>query len=687
MDTKPESLNRRSYIKTSGLAAISAAAQAASAAAAPSLAGAQGLAQTAESKPKREPEVPRPVGPRTTLHVLDYYRPGMTDADVIQAAIDAAIASGGPADVILENKTYHIDRTIKINRTSDLTLDGNGALLLMTRYVMAINVNDCARIRLTNMTYDYDPLPFTQGEVVKVDPRGMTWDLKIDAGFPWDGAFLDMTRKGGAIFLHLMDVRQRMVKQGSHEPKIRTIEIIGDRMLRVADKNRAFVENLAAGDVLVIGPWALFGDPKIIAENPKKFAPYYTIYHWQHSVIHMVNTEACQTDRLTFHAGPAALYEFAGKGGNRHLHNTVRPGLRPEGAGRERQMSMLLDVFESLSMERGPLVEDWVVERSGDDAIVLFGLFSKIVDAPGSRTVLVTPMYRNILAEGDTVEIRNSDDTVQGVARVTRIRTVHRPELAGKNREVHQQCVHPFPWTPETFLELALDKYIPSQPGDRIIALNRRCQGTVIRNNHIRGIRANGMRIQAADVLIENNDIEHTTMSGIKLSLDRENLMMAAPMENIVIRGNRIRGNGLLPVRDPAAVGMHAGIQQLLVGKEGNARRFFSKNTSARNITIENNLIENTAHYGILCANASQVVIRNNVIRDANQMELQANALGFKPDSAILVAASDHVTVENNTITPGKYGRKDVAEFESTAVKITRSLTRERARAKTEAKR
>jgi hypothetical protein len=252
---------------------------------------------------------------------------------------------------------------------------------------------------------------------------------------------------------------------------------------------------------------------------------------------------------------------------------------------------------------------------------------------------------------------------------------VNRPEFADKNREVHQQCVHPFPWTPDTFLELNLDKDIASQPGDRIIALNRRCHGAVIRRNRIRGIRANGMRIQAADVLVEDNEIEHVTMSGIKLSLERENLMMGAPTENIVIRGNRIKGIALLPVVDPAAVGMHAGIQQMLIGKENNNRRFFSKNTSARNITIENNLIENTAHYGILCANASLVVIRNNVIRGANQMEPQANALGFKPDSAILVAASDQVTVENNAITPGRYGRKDVAEFESTAVKITRPPT------------
>lgn len=606
--------------------------------------------------------------PKTDFYVMDYQKPGTTDAAVIQKAIDAAIASGAPADVVLENKTYHIDQTIMINRTSDITVDGNGAQLVMTKYIMAIKVYDCTRIRLTNMTFDYDPLPFTQGEVVKVDPQAMTWDLRIDDGYPWGEDFLETILKGYAI-LQLVDVRQRIVKQGSYGPGVAKIEVVGERLLRVTDRNRPFVENLAVGDVAAVKPWAVFGDPKVIAENPKKFAKFYTIYHWQHSVIHLVNTGECQTDRLTFHTGPSALYEFAGKGGNRHLNNTVRPGPRPMGAKRDRQSSVILDVFESVSMERGPLVEDWVIERSGDDAIVLFGLFSKIVDSPGSGTVLVTPMYRNILAEGDTVEIRDSDDSVKGVAGVTRLRTVNRPELADKNREVHQQCVHPFPWTPETFLELTLDKDIPSQPGDRIIALNRRCQGTVIRNNHIRGIRANGMRIQAADVLIENNDIEHVTLSGIKLSLDRENLMMGAPIDNIVIRGNRIKGIALQPVGDSAAAGMSAGIQQLLIGKENNNRRFFSKNISARNITIENNLIENTAYYAILCANASQVVIRGNVIRGANKMEPQTNELGFKPESAILVAASDHVTVVNNAVTPGKYGKKEVMVYESKAVK------------------
>ena len=686
MNTKPESLNRRDFIKTSGLAAISAAALATGAASTPVFAGAQGLAQTAESKPKSEPGFPEPVGPRTTFHVLDYYRPGMTDAAVIQAAINAAIASGGSADVVLENKTYRIDRTIMIERTSDLTFDGNGALLVVTKYVMAINVNDCTRIGLLNMTFDYDPLPFTQGEVVRLDPEARTWDMRIDAGYPCDEDFLKLLPQGSPL---VMDVKERIIKRGSAGGgNISKAERQADGLVRITMGNRSAIEGLQIGDVVVLTPQFIFGG---VNEVGKNFFNRY--FHWQHSVIRMINTEACRTDRLIFYTGPSALYDYVGKGGNAHTNNMVRPGPRPAGAARDRQLSVTLDVFQSCGKKKGPLVENWLIERAHDDGIVVWGYYSKIIEQPAPDRVIVTPIYRDIITAGDHIEIRDIDDTVKGTARVSTIQPVHRPDLAGKNRDIHERGGYPlpFPWTPEDFLELKLDKAIPAQFGDRIIALNSRNQGAVIRNNRIRGIRARGIKIRAADVLVENNVVEDTTMSGIELAAEREFLLLGAPQENIVIRGNRIRNTSLYQNKaGHAPVVTNAGIRLIHCGKtvkDQYSRESFSKVVIDRNITIENNLIENTAHYAILCANASQVVIRGNVIRGANQMEPQTNALGFKPDSAILVAASDQVAVENNAVTPGKYGRKDVAEFESTALKITRPPTSEPARAKTAVKR
>jgi hypothetical protein len=400
-------------------------------------------------------------------------------------------------------------------------------------------------------------------------------------------------------------------------------------------------------------------------------------WHWQHSVIRMINTESCDTDRLTFNTGPSALYDFMGNGGNRHTNISVRPGPRPAGAARDRQLSVTMDVFQSCAKKRGPLVENWFIDRSHDDGIVLWGYFSKVIEQPAPDRVVFTPIYRDIIAAGDLIEIRDIDDTVKGTARVLAIQPVHRPDVAGKNRDMHENRGYPlpYPWTPENLLELKLETGVAAEAGDRIIALNRRNQGAVIRNNHVRGIRARGIKIRASEVLVENNLVEDTTMSGIELAAERELLMLGAPQDNIVIRGNRIRNISLYKRKfGHATVVANAGIRLIHCGKtvqDQYGREAFSKVVMNRNITIENNVIENTAEYGILCANASQVVIRGNLIRGANQMEPKTNALGFKPDSAILVAASDHVTVENNAITPGKYGRKDVAEFESTAVKTT----------------
>ncbi|MEI7817827.1 MAG: right-handed parallel beta-helix repeat-containing protein, partial [Desulfuromonadales bacterium] len=672
MNYKPDSLNRRNFIKSSGIAAISVAAIATGASSSSVFAGNQGLANPTESKSIGEPVFPGPVGQRTTFHVLDYYRPGMTDAAVIQSAIDAAIASAAPADVVLENKTYHVDQTIRIYRANDLTLNGNGAKLVMTKYVMSINVNDCARTRLTNMTFDYDPLPFTQGEVVKIDTQAMTYDVRIDAGYPGDPQFMTMLKTGSSL---VVDQKQRIIKQGSAGGgAISSAERQADGVVRVTGGRSAF-DGLEVGDVVVLVPQFIFGGKE---ELGKDFFNRY--FYFQHSTIRMINTEACGTDRLTFHTGPSALYDYMGNGGNSHTNNSVVPGPRPAGAVRDRQLSVTLDVFQSCGKKKGPLVENWLIDRSHDDGIVLWGYFSKIIEQPVPDRVIVTPIYRDIITAGDLIEIRDIDDQVKGTARVSSMQTVHRADLAGKNSDIHEKGGYPlpYPWTPEDFLELKLDKNIPAaQLGDRIIALNRRNQGAVIRNNHIRGIRARGIKIRATDVLVENNLVEDTTMSGIELAAERELLMLGAPQENIVIRGNRIRNISLYKSRGgPATVVTNAGIRLIHCGKTVNdqySRESFSKVIANRNITIENNLIENTPYYAILCANASQVVIRDNVIRDANMMEPQTNALGFKPESAILVAASDHVTVGNNKITSGKYGKKEVDVYDSTAVKVLKA--------------
>jgi putative cofactor-binding repeat protein len=670
MSTPPESLKRRDFLKTSSLAAISAAALATGAASASASAAPQNLAQAADSKSTPATSAPEPIGPRATFHALDYYRPGRSDADVIQAAIDAAIAKGGPADVVLENKTYRIDRTIKIHQTRDLTLEGNGALLLMTQYIMAINVHDCTQVRLANMAFDYDPLPFTQGEVVGVDLQTMTWDLKIDAGYPSGPEFLTMLRLGSTL---IVDEKQRIIKRGTVVGGvIARAERQPNGVVRIFTEKRQSVEGLRIGDVAVLASMFMYGGAN---ELGRDFFNRY--WHWQHSVIRMINTESCDTDRLTFNTGPSALYDFMGNGGNRHTNISVRPGPRPAGAARDRQLSVTMDVFQSCAKKRGPLVENWFIDRSHDDGIVLWGYFSKVIEQPAPDRVVFTPIYRDVIAAGDLIEIRDIDDTVKGTARVSAIQPVHRPDLAGKNRDLHENQGYPlpYPWTPEDLLEIKLETGVTAEAGDRIIALNRRNQGAVIRNNHVRGVRARGIKIRASEVLVENNLVEDTTMSGIELAAERELLMLGAPQDNIVIRGNRIRNVSLYQRKfGSATVVANAAIRLLHCGKsvkDQYSREAFSKVVMNRNITIENNVIENTAEYGILCANASQVVIRGNVIRGANQMEPQTNALGFKPDSAILVAASDHVTVENNAVTPGKYGRKDVAEFESTAVTTT----------------
>ena len=142
---------------------------------------------------------------------------------------------------------------------------------------------------------------------------------------------------------------------------------------------------------------------------------------------------------------------------------------------------------------------------------------------------------------------------------------------------------------------------LSAEAGDRIIALNRRNQGAVIRNNHVRGVRARGIKIRASEVLVENNLVEDTTMSGIELAAERELLMLGAPQDNIVIRGNRIRNVSLYQRKfGSATVVANAAIRLLHCGKsvkDQYSREAFSKVVMNRNITIENNVIETVSSF------------------------------------------------------------------------------------------
>ena len=65
----------------------------------------------------------------------------------------------------------------------DFTFDGGGSEFYLEKLETAISVYKSENVTIRNLSIDYDPLPFTQGEVVSVDYPNNTFVFRPDPGY------------------------------------------------------------------------------------------------------------------------------------------------------------------------------------------------------------------------------------------------------------------------------------------------------------------------------------------------------------------------------------------------------------------------------------------------------------------------------------------------------------------------
>ena len=89
-----------------------------------------------------------------------------------------------------------------------MTIDGNGARLVMTDLKHAVRLSDCRNVTVKNLTVDYDPLPFTQGVITSVSPDSRVVEFTIDKGYP------DLTGPYAVARMHLFTADEAVVTYG-----------------------------------------------------------------------------------------------------------------------------------------------------------------------------------------------------------------------------------------------------------------------------------------------------------------------------------------------------------------------------------------------------------------------------------------------------------------------------------------
>lgn len=129
------------------------------------------------------------------FNVADYGAEGdgkTDDFGAIHAAVDAAKAAGGGIVRFDGPKMYRVvglknfteESALDLKKAKNIKVEGNGAMMLLHPPDSFASVSDAENIQIDGFTIDYDPRPYYQGMIKKIDMKAMTVDISVPERYP-----------------------------------------------------------------------------------------------------------------------------------------------------------------------------------------------------------------------------------------------------------------------------------------------------------------------------------------------------------------------------------------------------------------------------------------------------------------------------------------------------------------------
>jgi len=479
-----------------------------------------------------------------------------------------------------------------------LEIDARGVLLMMAKPKHTlVAFRNCSNMRVRGLTIDCESLLFTQGLVDAIEPNGGWYDVRIEDGYPTDLAALGRPRP-----MSIFEPKTREFKNAVADLFIGRLEKRGADTWRVFPVKEVIGRHRFPTDTVQVGD---------LAAIPFSGGPALTCRGCENMTFE---------DVTIYHSGSMAFHEHGGAG-NTELRR-CRVMRKP---GTSRLLSTCADGFHCKNMRRGPLVEECLFEGMHDDGINVHGMFSRVIESPKGGSVTTAPCFLEWAEPGDRVEFfRSATGGSLGVFEVLNCAQLPAADYREKAREFWPSFGYRLAY------RLQLDPPPVVAPGDAMVSLNYVGEGYVIRNNTFRNHRYRAILAKGSNGLIEGNQIYGCSNDAISLTpiLYSE----CGFSRNVTVRGNTIQHVGMLPWHQ-AAIKVSVIGGSAITGREH------------RNITIENNVIEDVGSNGILITNASGVTIRDNQIS-----KIGVRRVSSKTPLAIEVRQSEQVSISGNAI-------------------------------------
>lgn len=543
----------------------------------------------------------------------------------------AAVKSGAkeftvpPGHYFFEGKSP----VILIEKANGLTINAQGATFWFNPAQHAMEIKDSRNVTLKGLTFDYYPLPCSQGRITALNFANKSLDLEIDPGFPIPDPAVWVKRVGAikAIFFDPEGARMRETKMDW----ISALEPLEGRKMRVRFKEGAMISEdstVKVGDRLALP----FRDQPVVYAND--------------------GSSAVTLEDVTFHAaGNFAMYEEPGDGGN--IYRRCQVVRRPN---TKRLLACNADILHVNTAGKGPLIEDCELSFSGDDILNIHSVFSVVTEQKNPRAFVMINHYTKPVVPGQKLQIFDfATFGLLGEPTVTKVTVVPGTQAdADKVSEIIRaggERIRNFK-PPITYLEVEIDRDLVIPPFAMVGPEDSGGAGTIIRNSHLHDNFTRCILLRGSDLLVENNRIERSGWTGLQIGGDRFWLESPTP-RRVVVRNNQFNECAFGKNMRETGLNAYAVISITSLEEEKMTR----EQVHAKDIAIKGNTINGASQSAIAVIGATGVqIVRNTINRPGQRESKKPDKLPVKPDYAISLANVSDVTLIDNTINdPGPF--------------------------------
>lgn len=573
---------------------------------------------SSDPAPPTPPTSPTPKQPELWAADFGTVADGLTDdGPALRRALAGATAAGPGAVLRLGPGRYRVlgqrdsPYALPVSKAKGLTIAGTEATIVIANPALAcLSLSDCQDCRVSGVTIDYDPPPFTETIVTAIHPLIAAFDVEVVSGYPHlDAPFFSFASPGevhptafGAVFA-----------QGTRSPAagvtdqvfLTRAERLGSSTFRLQTRD-GLPPGLSTGHVFV-----------------------YLARHQGHALACYRSPRTIVTN-VTVRASNGVAFALVQS--DRARIEACSVGVDPTSG---RLVSANADGVHAQDCRVGPTITHCSFAGMMDDGLNVYAqpLAIRAVTSDGEIVVGTDADLRI----GDRLEFSDS-----GSGRITGASQVASRTPTGSGTEVRVRLA-----------SAVLGLYRSTLDGvpDTAFNLSASGEGYVVRGNRYERHRGHAMRLHTGHGVVESNYITQTSREGISVSNDPD-WPEGPHTRDLLIRGNTLEMTG-----GDAAIdveGRKLGHQLADTATQQNLR--INENTvrdwrgsaiaigAARDVQLHNNLL-------ILSTKAAAVAKNGIFLERAEKVEINGlvveSAQPDAPMAAIEIAS---------TVAPGEAG-------------------------------